>query len=184
MTPQRIVVVGCSGGGKSTLARAIGARLGLPVVHLDVLFWRPGWVESPREPFRARVAEALAGDRWVVDGSFANSLDLRLPRADLLVEVDLPRWRCILRALRRVVRYHGRNRPDLAPGCPEKFDPAFLRYIWRYRRDTWPKMAAGIAAHGPHVPRVRLAGDRAMAAFVEGLPNNPHAAAMVPELTQ
>lgn len=169
MTPQRIVVVGCSGGGKSTLARALGDRLGLPVVHLDVLFWQPGWVGSAREPFRARVAEALAGDRWVVDGSFANTLDLRLPRADLLVVVDLPRWRCIVRALRRVVRYHGRNRPDLAPGCPEQLDWPFLRYIWNYRRDTWPKMEAGIAAHGPDVPRVRLASDRAMAAFLANL---------------
>ncbi|MCC7276025.1 MAG: topology modulation protein [Alphaproteobacteria bacterium] len=163
---RRIVILGCSGGGKSTLARALGARLGLPVVHLDVLFWQPGWKESERAPFRARLADALAGDGWITDGNFANTFDLRLPRADTIIWIEQPRLLCVARALLRVARYYGRNRPDLAPGCPERLDLAFLRYIWRFRRDTEPKVWAGIAAHGGHARLVRLAGNRAIAAFL------------------
>ncbi|BBK35572.1 ATPase AAA [Allostella sp. ATCC 35155] len=146
--PQRIVILGRSGSGKSTLARRLGAELDLPVVHLDRLFWQPGWVASDRDTFRARVTEALAGDRWITDGNFSNSFDLRLPRAELVIWFEVPRLVCIRRALLRVWRYRGRSRPDLAPGCPERLDWEFLRYIWNFDRDTKPRIMAGIAEHG------------------------------------
>ncbi|WP_374440868.1 hypothetical protein [Stella sp.] len=145
--PQRIVILGRSGSGKSTLARRLGAELDLPVVHLDRLFWQPGWVEADRETFRARVTEALAGDRWITDGNFSNSFDLRLPRAELVVWFEVPRLVCIRRVLGRVWRHYGRARPDLAPGCPERLDWEFLRYIWNFDRDTRPKIMAGLAEH-------------------------------------
>lgn len=62
---QRIVILGNAGSGKSTLARALGKRLDLPVVHLDTLFWEPGWVEPDAEQFRLRVSEAIATDAWI-----------------------------------------------------------------------------------------------------------------------
>lgn len=154
--PQRIVILGRSGSGKSTLATRLGAELDLPVVHLDRLYWQPGWVGLDRASFRARLAEALAGDRWITDGNFSSSLDLRLPRADLAVWFEVPRLVCIRRALGRVWRHYGRSRPDLAPGCPERIDWAFLRYIWNFDRDTRPGIMAGIAEHGVRVPMVTV----------------------------
>ena len=159
--PQRIVILGRSGSGKSTLARRLGAELGLPVVHLDRLFWQPGWVGADRDTFRACVAEALQGDRWITDGNFSNSFDLRLPRADLVIWFEVPRLVCIRRVLGRVWRHHGRSRPDLAPGCPERLDWDFLRYIWNFDRDTKPKIMAGIAEWNAMERMVRVhAGDR------------------------
>jgi adenylate kinase family enzyme len=162
----RIAVVGCSGGGKSTLACALGRRLGLPVVHLDTLFWKPGWVESDLAPFRAAVDEAAGGERWVMDGNFTSASPLRFARADAIVWVDQPRLLCLWRAVWRSVTAFGRVRADLAPGCPEKLDLAFYRYIWTWNRATRPKMDAAIATHGARARLVRLRNDREIAAFL------------------
>ena len=76
---RRILIIGNSGGGKSTLARQLGAKLGLPVIHLDVLFWKPGWVESGDVEFREAVAAALSTPAWICDGNFGSNWDLRMP---------------------------------------------------------------------------------------------------------
>ena len=66
---KRIMIIGCGGSGKSTLARQLGDKTGLPVVHLDQLFWRPGWVHISREEFNAAHREAVMGERWIIDGN-------------------------------------------------------------------------------------------------------------------
>ncbi len=166
---QRIAIVGCSGGGKSTLARALGARLGLPVIHLDALFWKPGWVESEPEAFRAAVDAAVSADRWVSDGNFTGASALRFARADTIIWIALPRWVCLWRAFRRAVLAFGRSRSDLAPGCPERIDPAFYAYIWNWDRLTRPKMEQALQAHGPSARLIRLADDRAVRDFLATL---------------
>ena len=87
---RRILIVGSAGAGKSTLAREIARRLGLPLIHLDRHYWRPGWVASGDARFRADVAALAARPAWVMDGNYGGTLDLRLPRADLLVLCDPP----------------------------------------------------------------------------------------------
>ena len=166
---QRIAILGCPGGGKSTLAQALGARLGLPVVHIDSLYWQPGWTAPDEAAFRARMVEALAGERWVVDGNFSATFDLRLPKADTVIVIEQPRGRCLWGALRRWLSWRGRNRPDLAPGCPEKLDPEFYRYIWNYAHDQQPKLAPALARYCPDIVPVRLRSDRQIDAFLADL---------------
>ncbi|MBS0408883.1 MAG: topology modulation protein [Proteobacteria bacterium] len=164
---DRIAVIGCSGGGKSTLARKLCARLGLPAVHLDVLFWRPGWVESDDASFHQRLSDALAGGRWVSDGNFSRHGDLHFAGAELIVWVDQPRAVCVRRALWRAVTQFGRKRADMAEGCREKIDPKFIAYIWTWNRVTRPRIEAALAAHAPGTPMVRLTSDRAIAEWLE-----------------
>ena len=171
---DRIAIVGCSGGGKSTLARALGARLGLPVIHLDTLFWKPGWVESPGDAFRVVADEAARAERWIIDGNFTDAAGLRFQRADIIVWVDPPTSLCLWRAFRRAVTAFGRARTDLAPGCPEKIDLAFYGYIWSWNRVTRPKMEAAIATHGLGARLVRLRSDREVEAFVDSLVTPKH----------
>ena len=170
---HRIVILGCSGTGKSTLARKVGARLNLPVIHLDSLFWEPGWVEAETEVFRARVTQAIEGPRWVTDGNFLSKTgDLRFPKADLIVWIDQPRWLRLVRIVRRTVSQLGRSRQDLAEGCPERLDLAFvefLRWVWDFDRDTRPRIEAGLERICPDKPVLRLKGDRAIAAWLETL---------------
>ncbi|MDB5478961.1 MAG: putative topology modulation protein FlaR [Caulobacteraceae bacterium] len=163
---NRIAIVGCSGGGKSTLARTVGAALGLPVVHLDALFWKPGWVESDPEPFRAAVDVALAGERWVSDGNFTSVADLSLGRADTIVWIDQPMPLCLSRAIWRGLTGLGRTRADLAPGCPEKIDFAFYRYIVTWSGAPRTRLQGALDRFAPHAPLVRLRSDRAIAAWV------------------
>ena len=168
---RRILIVGNSGGGKSTLARRLGEKLSLPVIHLDVIFWKPGWVEIGDEAFRLEAARALQGPEWICDGNFSGTWDLRMPLADTIVWLDQPRLLCLFRAVMRVVTYRGRRtRPDMAEGCDEKFDPKFYGYIWSYDAKVAPRLEAALAQYGRHARVVRLKNDRAIAAFVASLP--------------
>jgi adenylate kinase family enzyme len=165
---DRIAIIGCSGGGKSTLARSLAAKLGLPVVHLDVVLWRPGWVESDDAGFRDRLATALAGGRWIVDGNFMRMGDLHLAPAQLIVWVDQPRLLCVRRALMRAIRQRGRTRIDMAEGCEERIDWAFLKYIWNWNRDTRPRVEATLAGLARDTPQVRLTSDAQIAGWLAG----------------
>ncbi|WP_454238362.1 AAA family ATPase [Pseudomonas sp. AP3_22 TE3818] len=169
---QRIVILGNAGSGKSTLARTLGKRLGLPVVHLDTLFWEPGWVEPDAVQFRARVSAAIAADSWICEGNYARrTFDLRLPRADLIIWLDTPRLTCFARVILRSVL--NRPRPDLAAGCAEKLDRAFLtflEFVWNFDRGYRPGIEAVRLAMGPRIPVVHLRNSRQIATFLHGLP--------------
>ena len=131
--PRRILILGPSGAGKSTLARRVGERLGIPVVHLDAIYWNPGWVPTEVGRFRDRMAEAAGGDAWVMDGNYTSHLDLRLPRAEAVIWLDLPRYVYFPRAIWRSIRNYGRERNDVGRGNPEQFDLAFFRdWVWTY----------------------------------------------------
>ena len=154
---DRILVMGCSGGGKSTLSQEICARLDLPYVSMDrEFFWLPGWVKRDKAEERALIAAKVAEERWLIDGTAPSSFDLRLPRTEFVLWVRMPRWLCIWGALSRALRWLGRSRPDMAPGCPERIDWEFLRYIWDWERKFAPKVLAGLAQHGPDVPVLQL----------------------------
>lgn len=137
---RRVVIIGCAGSGKSTLARALAARTGLPAIHLDRHYWRPGWVEPPRDEWLAQAAALAAGERWIMDGQYGGTLPLRLARADTLVFLDMGMPLCLMRVLRRTAAGYGRTRPELPPDCPERLDWPFLKYIWSYRRTHRPRM--------------------------------------------
>ncbi|MEN5237459.1 MULTISPECIES: P-loop NTPase family protein [Pseudomonas] len=165
---QRIVILGNSGSGKSTLARAIGERLGLPVVHLDRLFWSPGWVEPEAEVFRDQVRSALAQDAWVCEGNYARrTFDLRLPRADLIIWLDTPRWVCLKRVVLRSLSR--RPRADLPAGCSERLNwefVEFLKFVWGFDGAYRRGIEAMRVAIGPGVPVVHFRGRREIAGFL------------------
>jgi adenylate kinase family enzyme len=166
---RRVVILGNAGSGKSTLARRLGERLGLPVVHLDLLFWRPGWTEPDNDAFRARVRDAIAGDAWICEGNYVGrTFDLRLPRADQVIWMDTPRLTCARRVILRSAL--ARPRPDLAAGCKEGLFgvgfPEFLAYTWAYDRRSRPRIEAAREAIGPNVPVVHLRGKRQIDGFL------------------
>lgn len=150
---NRVLVIGPCGAGKSTVASELGPLLDLPVHHLDQLHWREGWVESSREELLAAVAPILAGDRWLIDGNYGGTMSDRLERADTVIYLDYPTSLCLWRALRRVWRFHGQSRPDMAPGCPERFDPAFFLYILTFRHGPRQRTEQQLAAHAGKVRR-------------------------------
>jgi adenylate kinase family enzyme len=130
---RRIAVLGMAGAGKSTFAVALGEAIGAPVVHLDTLYWQPGWVAASWEEFRTRHDAIVAGERWVLDGNYASGGRAeRLARADAVVVLLVPRRVAVTRVLQRTLRHRGQTRPDLGEGLPERFSLAFLRWVWRW----------------------------------------------------
>ena len=171
---QRIVILGNAGSGKSTLARALGERLDLAVVHMDLVFWETAWREPDTEVFRQRVRAAIAGDRWVSEGNYAaKTFDLRMSRADCVVWLDTPRSVCLRRVLLRTGR--GLPRVDLPADCIERLDLEFLkflRFIWDFDSKTRPGIERERLARGADVPVVHLKSAREVAAFLEAPPLN------------
>ena len=138
MSIKRIMIIGGPGSGKSTLARVLGAQLALPVIHLDALFWRPGWVQSDRDVFNDRVRRVIAEDAWIIEGNYSATWPERTARADRIVFLDVSRPVRMLRILRRTFVNYGKSRTDLGDECPERFDAAFFRYAMDYDRDRRP----------------------------------------------
>jgi len=143
---KRVLVIGTGGSGKSTVARRLAQRTGLPLIHLDAHYWRPGWQPTPPDEWRAKVQQLVKGHAWIIDGNYGGTLDLRLEACDTVIFLDLPRAVCLWRVLRRRLRHLGKTRPELPCGCPERLSWEFLTWIW-----TYPSRRRGII-------RERLAG--------------------------
>ena len=156
---QRVMVIGSPGAGKSTLARAIAERLELPLIHLDAEYWQAGWAETPPEQWRDRAAELVAREQWVIDGNYGGSMDLRLARADVVVWLDYPTGVSLARALRRIWRYRGQTRPDMAEGCAENFNWEFMHYIATFRRTKRPGIVRRLARFTGEVVPLRTPRD-------------------------
>jgi len=139
---ERILIIGSPGSGKSTLARALAAREGLPLYHLDQLYWAPNWQELDKALWLARLDAALAEPRWIIEGNYSSSLERRLARATKVVLLDLSPFRCTWRVLRRTLALYGKVRPDMAAGCPERFSPGFLWYTLSFRLLALPRALA------------------------------------------
>jgi adenylate kinase family enzyme len=167
---RRILIIGPGGAGKSTLARVLGARLSLPVIHLDREFWRPGWVQPPTSEWHAHVDTLLQGDAWVMDGNFGGTLAARVAACDTVLLLDQSPLRCVLRVMRRRLIYRGRARPDMSTGCTEQLSVEFLSWIWTYRRKKLPAVLSQLAI-APNQPRViHLRTPRAVQRWLDGLP--------------
>jgi adenylate kinase family enzyme len=165
---NRILVIGCSGGGKTTLSLQLCRRLGLPFVSMDRdFFWLPGWVQRSKTQERALIAAKVADDRWLMDGTGPSTFDLRLPRADVVIWVRLRRKVCLWGVIKRTIRSYGRERLEMAPGCPERLDWEFLRYIWNFEKKDTPKVVAGLKQFGPTVPVLQLKTRRDMRALLD-----------------
>ncbi|MBX3460623.1 MAG: hypothetical protein KF696_11780 [Planctomycetes bacterium] len=153
---ERICIVGCSGTGKSTLARQLGARLGLPVIHLDQLFWLPGWVGVDRATEIARQQAAAAQPRWIIDGNFGGTMAIRFPRAQAIVWLDLPTHAALWGVLRRVAHLRGRTRADLPEGCPERFDWPFTKWVLEFRDKHRQLVERMLEQHGRHARLIQI----------------------------
>lgn len=168
---HRVVVTGMAGAGKSTFARQLAAKTGLPVIHLDVHFWKPGWVQPSDTEWRDVQSTLLAGEEWIVDGNYPETLDLRLERADTVVYLDMPWWLCAARAfVRGLRRPKGTQLPD---GCKDTGwrrvrDEWWLVWrVWLGRRSERERDLAIVARQGSHTRLHVLHSKRAVRQFLD-----------------
>ena len=137
---QKVTVIGSPGSGKSVLSRRIGKCLGLPVIHLDSHYWQAGWTPTPSREWDEFLKETSEREKWIIDGNYTRTLDIRLRAADAIVFLDMPRMLCLYRVFKRRIQYHGKTRPDLNEDCEEKLDAGFAVWVWNYKKNTRPKV--------------------------------------------
>jgi adenylate kinase family enzyme len=164
------MIVGSPGSGKSTLARALGGRTGLPVFHMDMIHYRPGWVERSREEKDRLTREVHRKDAWIFEGGHSRTYAERIERADTLIWLDVPVALRLWRILRRWGVYRGRTRPDLPPGCPERVSLEFVAFILQTRRRARGRHEALWRDPPRHVRTHRLRTRRDVRRFLDRLP--------------
>lgn len=167
---KRIVIIGCGGAGKSTLARQLGAKLNIPVVHLDKLFWKPGWVEMPKDEFDGLLRQEIAKDAWIMDGNFDRTMPQRIARCDTVIYLDFSRLTCLAGVAKRVLTTYGTVRPDMGEGCPERLDLDFLKWVWNFNRNKRDKNYR-LLNDVTHAKVIILKNRRQAKAFVNALEN-------------
>lgn len=144
---KRILVIGSGGAGKSTVATKLGQLLNLEVIHLDKFFWKSGWVEPPRDEWLQTVTQLVNCESWIIDGNYSGTLEVRIQRCDTIVFLDVSRFLCVWRIVKRKLQYRRGGRPDMAEGCSEKLDPGFVSWVWNYPRRSRPQVVELIRAH-------------------------------------
>lgn len=137
---ERILIIGCSGSGKSTLSHELHRLLKIPVVHLDALYWLPKWKQKEKQQFVSELTTELQQPRWIIDGNFDSTLDLRMKYADFVIFLDYKKHVCMHSVLKRYFMYKGKTRPDMGTDCQEKIDVEFLRYIWTFDEHSRPNI--------------------------------------------
>lgn len=168
----RVLVIGMAGAGKSTFSRALSARTGLPVIHLDVHYWKPGWVEPSEDEWREKQRGLLAGAAWIADGNDLETLDLRLERAETVVLLDTPWWMCAARAFVRGLRQPVGEMPQ---GCDDSAtrrlvdEWRLIGLVWRNRRSHPERARAIVSQNGRHAALYVLGSKQEAGAFLSTL---------------
>lgn len=151
---DRMLVIGCSGGGKSTLAQRIASKRKIEYISLDRdVRWLPDWKPREANERRRLVEKLILGEQWIMDGTYPTSFDIRLPRTDIIIWVKVPRYVCLYSVYKRSITNLGKTRPDMAKGCVEQLpDREFLSYIWNFEKKSAPIVKQNIDNYGPDVP--------------------------------
>jgi adenylate kinase family enzyme len=148
---KRVMIIGGPGSGKSTLGGLLADKTGLPLYHMDHIHYRPGWDERTTEEKDVLCHQIHMKDQWIFEGGHSRTLDERIARADTLIWLEMSVWLRLRRCLWRTITNHGKTRPDLHEGCPERFDLDFYRFIWRTRNSSAANIRQKLASSQPHL---------------------------------
>ncbi len=130
---RRVMVFGRPGSGKSTFAYALAAKTGLPVYHLDKIFFKKGWVEQDERVFVQMQEAIISKSAWIVDGNATRSLELRWQKADLVLYFNFSKALCLWRLVKRLIAKRA-SVDDRAEGCSEILRFKLIRYMWTFER--------------------------------------------------
>lgn len=137
---KRIMIVGSSGSGKTTFSRNLHKKLNLPVIHLDKLFWKENWVQTPREEWIEIQNKAMQANEWIIDGNYSGTMEVRAEKADTIIFLDISRTICLYSVIKRWLTNIGKVRPDMGSGCKEKIDFEFLKWTYDFPKRSRPNI--------------------------------------------
>lgn len=173
---ERIMVIGVSSGvGKSTFARKLGEALNIKVYHLDVFYWKPGWVEASLEEFAAAQKNIVIQDQWIIEGNYSNTYEIRAEKADTIIYLELPLHVCLYRVIKRWLTNIGKTRPDMGEGCKEKIDWPFIKFIlttYHSRKRKMEERMKAFQSGGPHKRVFMLRSKKEIDSFLKNIKNS------------
>lgn len=164
---QKVMIIGCCGAGKSSLARRLHEKTDLPLIHLDQHYHLPEWQEPSKEDWQSKMHKLVSGDRWIIDGNYGGTMDIRMSKADTIIYMDYPTVRCLWRVIKRTWKFHGAVRPDMPAGCPERFNLEFLHYVATYNLTRRKGIFRRIEKAG--IVPIIIRNDRAAKAYIDGI---------------
>jgi len=147
LTDRRIIIVGISGTGKSTISRKLAALTGLSLYHMDSIIWSENWAETDHQSIRKTLEEISDTDGWIIEGWIDQYSETILERADLLIYLDFPGWLAMWGGLQRWLVDRGDRRAELPRGCRERLDLGYLRTM--FSRLERPHIEAILAEFKP-----------------------------------
>lgn len=132
---KRIMIIGCPGSGKSTFARSLTEKTGLPLHYLDMMYWNPDRTTKPKEEFRAALRETVALPEWIIDGNYGSTLELRMESCDTVIFLDYPPEVC----LSGIEERRGKPRADM-PWVETEPDLEFIEFVRKYNEESRPRV--------------------------------------------
>ena len=132
---KKIIVIGCPGSGKSTVSRALHNKTGIPLYHLDMMYWNADKTTVEKSVFLERLSVVLEKDEWIIDGNYGSTMELRMAACDTVIFLDYPLDVC----LDGIKERRGKPRSDM-PWIETEEDTEFIEFIKNYNEQQKPKV--------------------------------------------
>ncbi len=148
---KRVAVVGCPGAGKSTFCRKLANKVELPIIHLDTYYLDsryPYYYAQDLNAWETKVAELVTAEQWIMDGNFGSTFKMRFARADTVIVLDYPRYLCMWRIFIRYFKVRKQPRQEVPANWKEKLDLQFIRYVWKFKKQSRHKIFDALKATG------------------------------------
>jgi len=138
LSMKKIIVIGCPGSGKSTFSRSLHQITGIPLFHLDLMYWNADRTTVEKSVFHERLKDAMQNDRWIIDGNYASTIEMRMKACDTVIFLDYPLNVC----LSGIEERRGKPRSDMPWIEPDEEDLEFIEFIKNYNTENRPKVMA------------------------------------------
>lgn len=132
---KRIMIIGNCGAGKSRFAILLSKKLHIEVIHLDKLYWKEGWIRTPKDEWEKIQKKLVRNPTWIIDGNYRSTMDIRFAAADTIIFLDFPKWLCLYRAIKRRITHRHIPRPDIPQELQERISYGFIKWILFYPRN-------------------------------------------------
>ena len=133
---KKVIVIGCPGSGKSTFSKSLHKITGIPLFHLDMLFWNEDKTTVEKPVFLDRLLKTLENSEWIIDGNYASTMELRMQKCDTVIFLDYSSDVC----LSGIKERKGKERSDMPWVEDEEEDPEFIEFIKSYNSQNRPQV--------------------------------------------
>ena len=165
---ERVLIIGGNGSGKTTFSKQLEEKTGLPLVHLDSLYWKENWESVSREEFDELLEQELIKPKWILDGNMNRTLPHRLTYCDTVVYLDFSSFSCLCGVITRTIKYYGKTRPDMGKNCPERISFGFYKQAFLYNK-KFRKKYYGYMTENPQIDWIVLKNRRQVKQYLKDL---------------